>query len=156
MKKIEKQVEKVTKETVITYEASDGRIFKSEEECKKYEETAKKMVIYNRIQQNLIGKTNIYDLFGEGSQDEVVEIYRIDSLEIVELLRQYISLTMGVKEAKNIITNDMIGKDIILCWNYDLGWCWTHESIDDLCNNIRKSYMSIISNFTKNQQGEVK
>ena len=155
MKKIEKQVEKVTKETVITYEASDGRIFKSEEECKKYEETAK-MVVYNMIQQNLIGKTNIYDLFGEGNQDELVEIYRIDSLEIVELLNRYISLTTYNKEARNIITNDMVGKDIILCWSYDMEWCWTHESIDDLCNDIRKSYMSTISDFAKNQQGEVK
>lgn len=137
--------QKITRtiEEVNGYIADDGTWFKNQGECIAYEESAK-MVAFNMAKEKLIAKTNIYSLVNEGDEDCDVEIYNVDSVNTVELLNRYIYLYTYNKVA-NLISTDMIGKKIIICWNYDKDCCWCKGSIEDLINEIKKNYDKIIN-----------
>ena len=131
-----------TVEEVNGYYADDGQWFRTKEECMNYEESAK-MVVFKMIKDKLIAKTTVLDFLDEGSSDDEVEIFKVDSLETVELLNRYTSLSTYDKLI--LFTSDMVGKDIILVWNYDRDYCWCHGSIDDYLENIRKKYDKLFS-----------
>lgn len=134
-----------TVEEVNGYYADDGTWFREKDECKKYEESAK-MVVFKMIKDKMIAKTNIYNLLGEGSEDDAVEIFKVDSLETVELLNRYTTLSTYDKTAP--FASDMIGKDIIIQWNYERDWCYCHDTIDDLLLKIKGNYEKAISKET--------
>lgn len=55
----------------VKWEAIDGLLFNSEQECQKYEETAR-MVLWAKFLTLVIAESNEYDLFRTGSEDDVV------------------------------------------------------------------------------------
>lgn len=138
------KVQKVTKtvEEIKGYIADDGSWFRTEEECLKYEETAK-MVVFKMIKDKMVKKTTIYNLFGVGNDDDDVEIFDVDSIETVELLNRYTAL--NTYDKKIVFGADMVGKKIILAWNYDRDWCECHGSIDDLLATIKKNFESVLA-----------
>lgn len=74
------------------YEAVDGTIFKIKEECEKYEESAKcvLMVEYNKL---VVKTCSEYDLFDcIGSEDETVDIIKITSLSDIYTILKLIAL----------------------------------------------------------------
>ena len=139
--------DKVTKtvEEVRGYYADDGQWFRTKEECEKYEETAK-MVVFKMIKEKMVAKTNVYALLGEGSEEEDVEIFNVDSLKTVELLNRYTSLNTYDKHV--LFTSEMVGKNIIIFWSYEHDWCYCHGTIDDLILKIKENYEGL---FPKEQ-----
>ena len=136
-----------TIEEINGYIADDGTWFRNKSDCIAYEESVK-MVAFNMVKEKMIVKSSIYGLLEEGSEEDDVEIYNVDSLNTVELLNRYIYLYTYDKKA-DLIKTDMIGKQIIICWNYDRDCCWCKGTIDDLLNNIKERYNRLI-NKTEN------
>lgn len=138
------RVDKITKtvEEVRGYYADDGTWFKTEDECRKYEETAK-IVVLKMVKDKMIAKTTVYNLLNEGDCDCDVEIFNVDSLETVELLNRYTAI--NTRENQVEFTADMVGKKIILIWNYDRDWCCCRGSIDDLLAKIKKNYEEVLA-----------
>ena len=141
--------QKITRtiEEVNGYIADDGNWFRTKEECMKYEESAK-VVAFNMAKEKMIAKSSIYGLLEEGDEDYDVEIYNVDSINTVELINRYIYLYTYDKKA-DLIPTDMIGKQIIICWNYDRDCCWYQGTIDDVLNGIKKRYDYLV-NKTEN------
>ena len=138
------RADKITRtiEEVRGYYADDGTWFKTEEECQKYEETAK-MVVFKMIKDKIVAKTTILDLFGEGEDYADVDIYNVDSVDTVELLNRYVAMNTYDKQV--VFTTDMVGKKIILAWNYDHDWCKCYGTIEDLLGGIKQKYEEKIS-----------
>ena len=85
MKEI-KQTYQVTK-----YQAEDGTIFDTEKECKKYDESAK-CVLLGKYNDLVIRQTDCYHLcdpFG-GSDDYAIDIVKVNSKEDVDLILQLV------------------------------------------------------------------
>ena len=142
--------QKITRtiEEVNGYIADDGTWFKNKEQCLEYEASAK-MVVYNMVKEKMIGKTDIQNLFGEGDPDSDVEIFLVDSMNTLELLNRYVYLyTYDKKE--NLVSTDMIGKKIIICWSYDKDYCWCKGTIEDVLKEIRESYEKVINKTETN------
>lgn len=85
MKEI-KQTYQVTK-----YQAEDGTIFDTKEECEKYDKSAK-CVLLGKYNDLVIRQTNCYDLcnpFG-GSDEYDVDIVKVSTKEDVDLILQLV------------------------------------------------------------------
>ena len=85
MKEI-KQTYQVTK-----YQAEDGTIFDTKEECKKYDESAK-CVLLGKYNDLVIRQTDCYNLcdpFG-GSEEYGVDVVKVNSKEDVDLILQLV------------------------------------------------------------------
>ena len=94
MKQIEdKQVTIITK-----YEAIDGTIFLNKEECKKYEDTAKCVLLsrYNKLDKV---SNSEYGFFNTGSEDYGMDAVKISSVEDIDLLLQLFKLFNPHSEA---------------------------------------------------------
>lgn len=85
MKKIQKEI--VRKEYVSVFVANDGTEFSDEAECKKYDESAKG-VLLAKYQQVVLKESDAYSLFGFGSDEEVIEVVKLNSNEDVDLIVQ--------------------------------------------------------------------
>lgn len=87
MKKVD--IEKTVIETL--WEASDGTTFKDKEECEKYENSAK-CVLLSKYKNWVIKSTNEYALFNAGCEENYIDIIlitkdRIDTiLQLIKLL----------------------------------------------------------------------
>ena len=91
MKPIE--IEKVTK--VTRYEAIDGTTFTTEEECQKYEDTAK-CILLTKYKPLIKRTASEYDIFNTGSDEYMVDILQYLSSEsdidiLIQLHRLYCS-----------------------------------------------------------------
>lgn len=68
-----KELTRETKSTYIIYQASDGTEFNNKEECKKYEDTAKCLLLTKY--RPLVKKTvTEYDIFNTGSDEYMLDI----------------------------------------------------------------------------------
>lgn len=80
-----------TEETITTiitkYEAIDGTIFESKDECKKYEDTAI-CVLRSRYNPLVITSTTEYDLFQVGSDECVIDVIKLQSEQDVDTILQ--------------------------------------------------------------------
>lgn len=83
MKKIEVKREEVD----ILYEAVDGTVFKDEEECIKYEQTAKGVLI-SKYLPLVVGVTTEYKLFNCGEEDCTTEFVKIEKSEDIDTVMQ--------------------------------------------------------------------
>ena len=106
-----------TVEEVVGYEASDGTRFNNQEECKKYEETAKG-VIFNEFKRLIIGEPfgecTIWSDYGYGSDEfqlAVIEIKNADDLHTANMFAE--AYKFGY-----VFTNDFIGKRILINLGY--------------------------------------
>lgn len=76
MERIEVKTERID----YRYKSIDGHVFTDEEECRKYEATAECAVLaqYNK---RVVEDSNAHALFGVGSTDENVDVYRVETEE---------------------------------------------------------------------------
>lgn len=135
--KITKQVEEIN-----GYYADDGTWFRDKEQCQKYEESAK-MVAFKMVQDKLMKKITVYDLLNEGSEEEDVEIYNVDTTETAGMINRYISLATYDKQVP--IKTDMVGKIILVHWSYDKDWCECLGTIDDYLAKIKAGYEEMMA-----------
>ena len=163
---------KETREVVVRTEfvAEDGQVFRSEEECKKYEESA--LFAINKQLRRLETKKYIShnDINDDCSDDERVEIFDIQTEKDLENLRRYLYLTLKkhgasdstVKECftsedgnrKNHVFDSVtIGHEVLIFWNYDNDWLWVYNdgSINGYCEFFRERITKLITPETKEE-----
>ena len=145
-----KTVEEVVR---VEYIAEDGQIFRSEEECKKYEESA--LFAISKELKRLDNKKNgasEYDIYDECCDDRLVEIFNAETERDIENIRRYVYLkalsnsSYARKEYVDL-PNITAGHEVIIHWNYDEDSCWTigNGSIDSFCDYIKGNLMSLIT-----------
>lgn len=81
------QKERVRTEYYNIYVANDGMEFTSEEECKKYEESAE-LVLNTRYKPLVVKESTEEDLFGFGCCDDIVEVVKPTSKDDVDAIMQ--------------------------------------------------------------------
>lgn len=71
----------------VTYEAIDGTIFDNQSECEQYEKTAK-CVISDKYNKLVIKKSTEYAVFSAGSDDDAVDIVKLNNQEDIDTVMQ--------------------------------------------------------------------
>lgn len=145
---------KETREVVVRteYIAEDGTVFRNEEECKKYEESALFAISkeLKRLTKDNTSQSEINDNF---SYDDTVEIFEVQTEKDLENLRRYLYLKArknGASEdnvkrcftskdgerSNYIFDNVTAGHEVMIFWNYDEDWFWVYGdgSIEAFCN----------------------
>lgn len=87
-----KEIQKETKQYITVYEAIDGTEFKSKEECKKYEESAKCVLIakYNKLVVRSCVESNIFGCIG--SEEEAINIVKLSNTSDIDTILKLIAL----------------------------------------------------------------
>ena len=159
-----RKTETIEKLVRTEYIAEDGMVFKSEEECKKYEESAlfavskqlKRMTEKDCISQN--------DINDDLSYDDMAEIFDVQTEKDLENLRRYLYLKArkngasedSVKECftskdgkrnKHVFDSVTTGHEVIIFWNYDEDWFWVYNdgSINGYCEFFREKITKLIT-----------
>ena len=94
VKEVKETIERVVR---VEYVAEDGQVFRSEEECKKYEESAL-FAISKQLKKLHTKPLSVYSLLEEGSEECDVEIFDVQTDQDLENLRRYLYL-----KAKNLV-----------------------------------------------------
>lgn len=89
MKEIKQEIKRV--EYVTKYEATDGTLFDDANECRKYENSAR-VVLLSRYKTLVSNRFYEEDLFGVGSCEYDVEIIKVTSSEDIDLILQLLIL----------------------------------------------------------------
>ena len=139
MKRIVKETTKVIEE--VTYEAYDGESFKDEQECIKYEETAR-AVIEKAFYALMVGgepfdETRIWENFGYGSEEYDFAVIDIKDAHDLEIANRYYTF----HKASEIIPDSFIGKKVLV----QIGYCY--DSIKETNPNPR-TMEELIEQFT--------
>ena len=100
------------------YQAEDGTIFKSSEECKKYESSAR-AVLLGRLKKLIVANKNEWDLLG-GMDDHTVHAVKLTTKEDANTLLQFLYLECPWfsderrKEIEVIVDTTQKNKEVIL------------------------------------------
>lgn len=86
---IEKKIEIVSYKTV--YEAIDGTEFTSKDECKKYEESAR-CVLMAKYSKLILTSDTEWNLFEMGSEDFIVDVIKLNNEKDIDVVLQLIAL----------------------------------------------------------------
>ena len=160
---IKKTIEQVIK---VEYIAEDGTVFygaDAEAECRKYEESAL-FAVANKLKRLSKKCTSIYDLNEDGSEENRLEIFDIQTSEDLENLKRYLYLKLSQNGASEdtiksfftakdgyredfVFYNVTIVHEVLVFWSYDGDWAWTYGngSIEDYCKWIKSNYDKIIT-----------
>lgn len=161
---------KETREVVVRteYVAEDGEVFRNEEECKKYEESAL-FVVSKKLKRltakNVISQNDIND---DCSEEEYVEIFDVQTEKDLENLRRYLYLKArkngaserSLKEcfsSEDGMRNDFVfdgvtyGHEVMIFWNYDDDWFWVYGdgSINGYVEHFRNKIKKLITPETE-------
>lgn len=91
-------IEKIEK--VVKYEAIDGKIFTTKEECKKYDDTA--FAVINAEYKKLVKKeTTEETLFNLGSYDSFIDIVEIKNIEDLQTILKMVAFFYKDNDAIN-------------------------------------------------------
>lgn len=82
-------IDKVVKET--WYEAIDGQQFRIKDECKKYEESAK-CVLLAKYKQLVVKTVSEYDLHDAGSEEYMMDVVKINDDKDIDVIMQLYAL----------------------------------------------------------------
>ena len=132
-------VEEVKK--VFKYEAIDGTLFNSKEECIKYENSAKVAVkaLYKKLIIKSIAET---ELFSVGSDDNTLELVKVKTQEDIKILLQMYYIYSSSNEASldritKLATKAMETNDILIIGRgYDDDCFWIIDTKQDLINTF--------------------
>lgn len=144
---------KTIEEVVRTeYIAEDGTVFRSEEECRKYEESALFAISkeLKRLTNPNEGSEN--DIYDQCSVDDLVEVFNAETEKDIENIRRYVYLR-ALHENRRVdqncveLPNITAGHEIIIHWSYELDACWVFGdgSINAFCNYIRNNLTAMIT-----------
>lgn len=145
MKEIKQEVQKV--EYVTKYEATDGTLFDSADECKKYENSAR-AVLLTRYKTLVTNRFCEEDLFGVGSCDYDIEIVKVTSTEDIDLILQLLLLYNPHMEKdqerlalyRKQLNTAMEDDDVVFIgrgYDYD-DYFYIMDSLTNFLNNIVK------------------
>ena len=170
MKKNEiKRTETIEKVVRVEYIAEDGTIFNDEAECQKYEESAL-FAVSKELKRLNNANTSIYDLYEDGSEENKLEIFDVQTEKDLENLRRYLYLTLvknGASETmiKDCFTSDRgyrkdfvfdnvtIGHEVLIFWSYDEDHFWVYKDggLEGYFSWLREKYNKIIAPKEDNQ-----
>ena len=160
VKEIKQTIEQVVR---VEYIAEDGEVFRSEEECKKYEESAL-FAVSRQLKRLNTRELSKYDLNEDGCEDDKMEIFDIQTEKDLENLRRYLYLTLKKHNSSESSINECftskdgvrkdyvfdgitIGHEVIICFSYDQDWFWTYKdgSIEGYLSWIRDRITKLIT-----------
>lgn len=145
----------------VEYIAEDGTVFRNEDECKAYEESAL-FVVSSKLKR--LADTNEYAFIEAGCEDNALEIFDVQTQEDLNNLRQYLYLVLakrGVKDKtiqecftsvdgkrSNFVFDGVTyGHEVMVFWSYDEDWFWVYNdgSVDGYCKWLKDRYAKIIA-----------
>lgn len=147
-REIKRTIEEVVR---VEYVAEDGTEFRSEDECRKYEESAL-FVVRQRLKRLNKKYASQYSLLDFGSEDDEIEIFDIQTQEDLDDLKKYLHLNLSmhraydIKEILKYFDNVTTGHEVIVFWGYDKDWCHTFGdgSLESYIDAIRGNCARII------------
>lgn len=71
----------------VIYQAIDGTKFTSKDECIKYDNTAK-AVIMSEYNELIISRTNEYELLGMGNSDTIIDVVSVKTYEDKQVIKK--------------------------------------------------------------------
>lgn len=159
-----RRTETIEKLVRIEYIAEDGSKFRSEEECKKYEESALFAVsqkLKRLTKDRQVSQEDINDNF---PCDNMAEIFDIQTERDLENLRRYLYLTLKKngagdatikdcfesedgKRSNYVFENVTIGHEVIIFWSYDEDYFWVYGngSIEAYCEYHKNNILKLIT-----------
>lgn len=147
-----RKTETIEKLVRTEYIAEDGTVFRSEEECKKYEESALFAISkeLKRLTNGAVSQSKINDNF---SYDDTVEIFNVETEKDLENLKRYLYLkatkngatensindcfnSIDGKRNSYVFSNVTYGHEVMVFWDYEEQWFWVYGdgSIEAFCN----------------------
>lgn len=132
-----------TIEEIVGYEASDGKQFKTEEECRKYENSAKYAIYDQFIRLSVNGtfeECRIWENYGYGSEDYnliVVHIKDENDLKVANMFAE-MQVPNTKNEEKNRFSSSLIGKKVLVAIgnDYDTS-CYIYGTEDEIVDKFR-------------------
>lgn len=148
MKEIKEEV--IHKSYVTKYEALDGTVFDSSEECKKYEASAEGMLLakYKELEIKMISE---YNLFGVGSEEYYVSVVKLRNESDVDLMTQlyflfnprYENDSCRIEEARSIFRKAVKTGDFLIinrgCEYDHFDAFWIFGLLTDTLNSVVKA-----------------
>lgn len=130
---------KETREVVVKTEfvAADGKVFMNEDECIKYENTCR-CVIMSEYKSLVVGYISEYEMVNCGCEDYGYDLITLIDTSSVEIVNK--ALKFWNKSAKLVGTNE-IGSTIMVAREYDGSLTGYHTNIDIYINDIKNNYM---------------
>ena len=113
-----KEINQEVTSTYTAYQAEDGTIFTSSEECRKYESSAR-AVLLGRLKKLIVADKNKWDLLG-GMDDHTVHAVKLTTKEDANTLLQFLYLECPWfsderrKEIEAIVDTTQKNKEVIL------------------------------------------
>ena len=142
------EILKRTIEETYGYKASDGTFFKSEEECRKYEESATMAARkgFERVASRAFSGEGIHDLFCVGFEDDV-HVIDIKDANVLQIVNTYIQARC---KSNQIIAPSYIGKKcaISLYYSDDTYVLGTREEMEKTFSNLMDEW------FGKQEEAE--
>jgi len=162
------EVKKITKtvEEVVGYVAFDGREFKEQAECEKYEATAHAVIKREFVEkcvkhevEEAVATGNGDDYYcsgcGEDYYDAIVCIHNEDELRIAQMFQEVVR-----PYVKRRFTTDDIGKELVVVigerdyktkkFLYDN--CYIEGTVDEMVENFRTSILRLFDADNKQER----
>lgn len=150
------------------YIAEDGTVFRSEDECKKYEESAL-FAISKELKKLTKDGTSQSEINDNFSYDDTVEIFDIQTERDLENLRRYLYLKARNNGASESSVNDCFkstdgkrnsyvfsnvtyGHEVMVFWDNEEQWFWVYNdgSINGYCEFFREKITKLIASKEEN------
>ena len=157
---IKRTIEQVVR---VEYIAEDGQVFYNEEEARKYEESAL-FAVSQKLKRLNNKDVSVYDFNEDGSDENRLEIFDVQTEEDLENLRRYLYLTLtkngasesSIKECFTSVDGRRegfvfdgltCGHEVMIFWSYDDDWFYVYGdgSLEGYFSWLREKYNKIIT-----------
>lgn len=139
-----KEVSIEQKTYIKKWEATDGTQFNSREDCEKYENSAK-CVILTKYKDFVIKESDEYHLFGVGNEDCQVDVVRVPNEKAIDVIFQAFCFFRdwdsdeNKEKARKTITNAFEYNDFLLIGNdYELNNFYIIGTLDNVIEQIKE------------------
>ena len=137
-------MKEIKKERVVfdyEYEAYDGSIFKTKEECIKYEETAQ-CVIIKKFNDLIEYSSNECSLFNCGSDDYIIDFVKPKTQDDADTIMQMLELyNTNDDRARKLIKEAQENNDYLLIGHdtYDINNIYVWNTRSSILNSIKEN-----------------
>lgn len=139
-----KEISVEQKTYIRKWEAKDGTQFNSREDCEKYENSAK-CVILTKYKDFVIKESDEYHLFGIGNEDCQVDVVRVPNEKAIDVIFQAFCFFRdwdsdeNKEKARKTITNAYEYNDFLLIGNdYELNNFYIIGTLDNVIEQIKE------------------
>ena len=133
------------------YEACDGSIFKTKEECIKYEKTAQ-CVIRKKFNDLIEFSSNECSLFNCGSDDYIIDFIKPSTQDAVNTIMQMLELcNTNDNRARKLIKEAQENNDYLLIGHssYDVDYYYIWDTRTSIFNKIKDNLFFDIKKVEK-------